>query len=128
VTRRAAEIYTGLEDLEIGRRTESPPEAEERLRVTNGCLLHVDLTPSRMGPLRPAFGLGGFRTPVDGLFLGAAGSHPGGGVSGLPGRLAAQEVLRLVVRSESSSRTSTSVRIFADDETKFPPGDVGEPW
>jgi phytoene dehydrogenase-like protein len=94
VVRRASEFYDDLDELELGRWVETPADAARRLRVTDGSLMHVDLTLTRLGPLRPARGLGGYRTPVEGLYLGAAGSHPGGGVSGLPGRLAAQEILR----------------------------------
>lgn len=91
---RAAEFYDGIKDFEIGRWVESPVDAERRLRVAGGSLLHVDISPFRMGSRRPARGLGGYRTPVEGLYLGAAGSHPGGGVWGLPGRLAVREILR----------------------------------
>jgi phytoene dehydrogenase-like protein len=45
--------------------------------------------------MRPALGLGDFRLPVKGLFLGGSGAHPSGGVTGMPGRLAARELLRL---------------------------------
>ena len=90
----AAEYYDGIEELEIGRWTETPPEMEQRTGSTNGCWAHVDWNLFRLGPLRPAIGLGGYRTPVDGLFHGGAGSHPGPGVSGLPGRSAAKAVLR----------------------------------
>jgi phytoene dehydrogenase-like protein len=80
-------------DQEIGRRVETPAGLAERLRVTNGCYFHVDFTPTRSGPLRPAAGLGGYRTPLDGLYLAGAGTHPGGGVMGTSGRLAAQRLL-----------------------------------
>ena len=42
---------------------------------------------------RPAPGLAGYRTPIGGLFLSGAGTHPGGGVTGRPGRNAAVVVL-----------------------------------
>jgi beta-carotene ketolase (CrtO type) len=42
---------------------------------------------------RPSPSLAGYRTPVGGLFLTGAGTHPGGGVTGLPGRNAAAVVL-----------------------------------
>jgi phytoene dehydrogenase-like protein len=94
IVARASEFYDDLGELEIGRWTETPEDASHRLRTTAGSMMYVDLTATRMGPLRPAVGLGGYRTPVDGLYLGAAGSHPGGGVSGLPGRTAAHAILR----------------------------------
>ena len=92
------QIYDGL-DFEIGRRIEGPETLAARLRVTNGCVEHVDFSPFRQGPLRPAFGFGGYRTPVAGLYLGGAGSHPGPAVHGIPGRMAAREVLRGLKRA-----------------------------
>jgi phytoene dehydrogenase-like protein len=46
--------------------------------------------------MRPAYGLGGDTLPVAGLFLGGAGIHPGGGINGLPGRIAAGRVQRFL--------------------------------
>jgi phytoene dehydrogenase-like protein len=95
---KAAEFMSGLEH-EIGRSVENPDDMAERVRTTPGHqVFHVDFNLLRSGPLRPAFGLGGFRTPVPGLFLGGAGCHPGPGVSGVPGRLSAKELLRAARR------------------------------
>lgn len=94
----AGDYYDGIEELQIGRWCETPDSRAQRLGLTAGCLYHTDMTLLRMGPLRPAAGLAGYRTPVDGLFLGGAGCHPSGGVTGLPGRLAVQELLRLKER------------------------------
>jgi phytoene dehydrogenase-like protein len=93
VVERAAQFYDGVHDLEIGRWVESPELTARRTGATNGCALHVDVTLLRTGPLRPALGFGPGATPVAGLHLGGAGSHPGGGVTGLPGRLAARQIL-----------------------------------
>ena len=90
--RKAAQYYDGLEVRELDRRIETPEELSARVGTQNGCILHVDLT--RWGPMRPALGLGDFRLPVKGLFLGGSGAHPSGGVTGMPGRLAARELLR----------------------------------
>jgi phytoene dehydrogenase-like protein len=90
---KAGEFYDGL-DLEVGRWVENAPQRSQRLGVTNGAIYHTDLSAFRVGPLRPALGLSGYRTPVDGLFLGGAGSHPCPCVTALPGRLAAAEVIR----------------------------------
>ena len=90
----AAAFYDGVEALEIGRHVEAWPQLTARTRVPDGNILHVDGTLLRQGPLRPAAGFGGYRTPVPGLFLTGAGTHPGGSVSGIPGQLAAREVAR----------------------------------
>jgi phytoene dehydrogenase-like protein len=82
--------YIGpLDEAEIGRLVETPEDIGARLRVRNGCVTHIDMGLLRSGPLRPTIGLGTGKTPLDGLVLGGAGMHPGGGVTGLPGRTAA---------------------------------------
>lgn len=82
-------------DAEIGRVESSPLDFETRFNTPRGSFFHVDMTPMRMGMYRPAPGLGGFSTPVARLYIAGAGVHPGGGVSGWPGRLAAQHAMRL---------------------------------
>jgi phytoene dehydrogenase-like protein len=94
VTDRVAGFFDGVDDLEIGRFVEPPDALGRRVRATSGFLWHVDLSLSRMGPLRPARGLSGYRTPIEGFYLGSGGSHPTPGMSGLPGTLAGAEVLR----------------------------------
>ena len=84
----------GIKALEIGRRAEAAPDFASRLNVPNGCVVHIDTGASRTGLMRPAFGLGGDTLPVKGLFFGGAGIHPGGGINGLPGRIAAGRVKR----------------------------------
>jgi phytoene dehydrogenase-like protein len=92
---KAAQFFSGIAELEIGRCVQSPAELARRVNASLGATVsHVDYLPHRLGPLRPARGLGGYRTPVAGLYLGGSGSHPGFGMTGLPGRLCAREVLR----------------------------------
>ena len=91
---KVSEAAPALPDLEIGRYVETSADLSARTGAVNGCIYHVDHLPTRLGPLRPAFGAGGYRTPLAGLYLGSAGCHPGGGVSGLPGKLCAATVLR----------------------------------
>ncbi len=94
-----SEAYTpGLKALEIGRRMEAAPDFAARLNVPNGCVVHIDTGATRSALMRPAFGLGGDTLPVAGLFFGGAGIHPGGGINGLPGRIAAGRVRRFLAR------------------------------
>jgi phytoene dehydrogenase-like protein len=94
IVAHAAQYFDGLEAQIIARRYESSPQIARRTRATDGNVYHVDLNLLRTGPLRPALGFGGYRTPLDGLYLTGAGSHPGPSVSGIPGQLAAREILR----------------------------------
>ncbi|BDB43957.1 MULTISPECIES: hypothetical protein [Mycobacterium] len=59
---------------------------------------------TRFGPRKPAPGFAGYSTPVPGLFLTGSGTHPVAGISGLPGRNAANTMLR--VFKKESGRTS----------------------
>lgn len=93
-----APVLTGVAELEIGRFSETPEDLEKRLGAANGCIYHLDQVLTRLGPLRPAPGWGGHQTKVRGLVLSGAGTHPGGGVSGIPGQLAARAVIRAHVR------------------------------
>jgi phytoene dehydrogenase-like protein len=94
VAAQAAQYYDGIEELEIGRQVLTNDDFGDRVHATGGNITHVDMTLGRAGPLRPARGFGGYRTPVDGLFLTGAGTHPGGGITGGPGYAAARELLR----------------------------------
>ena len=82
----------GIEGKVIGRHIEAAPDFTARLNTVNGCVVHIDTTTLRSSTLRPAHGLGGDTLPVAGLYLGSAGIHPGGGVNGMAGRLAAKRV------------------------------------
>jgi len=94
VVNKLAKFYDGVEQLEIGRQVLTNQDFEQLVGASGGNITHVDLTPSRVGPRRPARGLSGYRTPVEAFFLGGSGSHPSGGITGAPGYMAAREVLR----------------------------------
>lgn len=95
VIEQISEFYEGF-DSEIGRFVETPREREIRLNATNGCVTHVDFAAFRTGLHRPATGFGGPKPAIPGLLFGGAGSHPGGGISGIAGRIAADRTLRLL--------------------------------
>lgn len=90
-----ATYLDGVEQLELGRWIEPQPDLAKRVNLSeNGSWMTVDMSPFSTGPFRPMHGLGGYRTPVDGLFLSGAGTHPGAGVQGTSGRNAARAALR----------------------------------
>jgi phytoene dehydrogenase-like protein len=88
------QYFEGLDTLEIGRTVLGGPELEERFNAPAGNVYHVDPIPSRFGPLKPALGFGSYKTPIDGLYLSGASTHPTGGVCALPGKLAAETLIR----------------------------------
>jgi phytoene dehydrogenase-like protein len=91
---RAARFLPGIPELELARQVMTPPRFAARFRVPDGNVYHVDPTALRFGPLRPAVGLAGFTTPIEGLFLSGGGMHPSAGICGVPGKLAAEAALR----------------------------------
>jgi len=101
VLKDCATYFDGLDSLEIDRTVLGGPDLEERFNAPWGNVYHVDPLPTRFGPLKPALGLGAYKTPVDGLYLSGASTHPTGGVCALPGKLAAQTLLR-----DRTTRTS----------------------
>ncbi|KAM3100428.1 beta-carotene ketolase CrtO [Phormidesmis sp. 146-35] len=78
----------------IARRVESPPELEERIGVLKGNYYHLDMTFDQMMFFRPLPELANYRAPIEGLFLTGAGTHPGGSISGIPGRNCARVILQ----------------------------------
>jgi phytoene dehydrogenase-like protein len=92
----SAGVFEGLDKLEIGRSVRSAPELEQRFNTPGGNVYHVSATAMRFGPLRPAVGLGSYKMPIEGLWLTGAGTHPTGGISGIPGYVAAKTLLKHV--------------------------------
>ena len=72
----------------------SPRQLAERYGLTEGAVTHGELTLDQIMFMRPVPGSGQYAMPVAGLYLGGAGAHPGPGVLGGPGWLAARRVLR----------------------------------
>ena len=96
-----AEHFPKLPDLIEHRQILSPLDLERRLGITGGHALHGDMSPDQLFFLRPVRGFADYRTPIDGLYLCGAGTHPGGGVSGANGTNAARAVLRDARRRRS---------------------------
>ncbi|MDQ6432759.1 NAD(P)/FAD-dependent oxidoreductase [Mesorhizobium sp. LHD-90] len=71
----------------------TPVDIEQRYRMPGGHWHHGELQADQMLMSRPVFGAEGYDTPIAGLFLAGSGSHPGGGISGVPGMNAAKRVL-----------------------------------
>jgi phytoene dehydrogenase-like protein len=77
----------------IARRVLTPLDLEETFGITEGNIFHGDLSIDQMFFMRPLPGWSRYRTPVAGLYLCGAGTHPGGGVTGAPGHNAAHAML-----------------------------------
>jgi phytoene dehydrogenase-like protein len=96
----------GLTDLVEDRLVLGPPDLESRFGLTGGNIFHGEILPDWLFDKRPAAKWHRHRWPLPGLYLCGSGAHPGGGVSGAPGRNAARAVLQDRVASGDSA-TST---------------------
>jgi phytoene dehydrogenase-like protein len=92
------EVAPGFSESVIHREVLAPPDLERVFGLTGGNIFHGAMSLDRLLFLRPVAGGGRHRTPVEGLYLCGAGTHPGGGVMGACGRNAALEVLRDLAR------------------------------
>ncbi len=78
----------------LGRQVLTPADIERITGLTDGNIFQGELALHQLFFLRPAPGWAQYRTPVRGLFQCGSGTHPGGGIMGAGGRLAAMEILR----------------------------------
>ena len=78
----------------IARQVLSPLDLERRFGLVDGDIFHGQLTLDQLFSARPVLGHADYRLPVPNLYLCGSGAHPGGGVTGLPGRNAAVEIVR----------------------------------
>ncbi len=72
----------------------TPLDIEEGFGLTGGCLYHADMTLDQLLYMRPLPGWYRYRTPIGHLYLCGPGTHPGGGITGLPGKNAASQILK----------------------------------
>lgn len=94
VVDKLADYAPNVKKATIARRVESPAELGERLGAYKGNYYHIDMTLDQMVFFRPLPELANYKTPIDGLFLSGAGTHPGGSISGMPGRNCARVFLQ----------------------------------
>jgi phytoene dehydrogenase-like protein len=78
----------------LGRQIFSPLDLERTFGLVGGDIFHGALDLGQMFSARPMLGHANYRGPLPGLYMCGSGTHPGGGVTGLPGHNAAREILR----------------------------------
>jgi beta-carotene ketolase (CrtO type) len=94
VINKLADYAPNVKDAIIARRVESPAELGERLGAYKGNYYHIDMTLDQMVFFRPLPEIANYTTPLEGLYLTGAGTHPGGSISGMPGRNCARVFLK----------------------------------
>jgi phytoene dehydrogenase-like protein len=89
------EYSPNLTSLIVDHEFLTPLDIESEFGAVQGHWHHGEMSIHQSFMLRPLYGAAQYDTPVERLFLCGAGSHPGGGLNGLPGRNAAQRVLEM---------------------------------
>jgi beta-carotene ketolase (CrtO type) len=91
---KLADYAPNLKAAILARHVESPAELAERLGSYKGNYYHLDMTLDQMMFLRPLPEIANYQTPIKNLYLTGAGTHPGGSISGMPGRNCARVFLK----------------------------------
>jgi phytoene dehydrogenase-like protein len=89
-----SEYFPDLKKLIVHSQVLTPWDIEQTTNLTEGNIFQGELSLWQLFFLRPAAGYANYRTPIRNYYQCGSGTHPGGGITGAPGRLAALEVLR----------------------------------
>jgi phytoene dehydrogenase-like protein len=94
VVNTLSEYIPNLKNIILHRQVMTPWDIEQTVGLSQGNIFQGELTLSQLFFLRPAAGWAKYRTPIRNYYQCGSGTHPGGGITGAPGRLAALEILR----------------------------------
>ena len=89
-----AEFAPNIKDLILHKQVITPWDIEKQAGLTQGNISHGELMIDQLFFMRPTPGWADYRTPIRGYYQCGSGTHPGGGITGTPGRLAAIEIIR----------------------------------
>jgi phytoene dehydrogenase-like protein len=87
------EYAPNFRDSIIGKTALSPLDLERTFGLVDGDIMHGRMSLDQLWAARPVLGAGSYGTPIPGLYMCGAGTHPGGGVTGAPGHNAAHQIL-----------------------------------
>jgi phytoene dehydrogenase-like protein len=87
------EYAPNFKDSVIERQVLTPYDLEQRFGLIGGNIFQGEMSLDQLFSFRPTTELAGYKTPVDGLYLCGSGTHPGGGVMGIPGLNASKVVI-----------------------------------
>jgi len=119
---KLADYAPNVKTATIARAVESPAELGERLGAYKGNYYHIDMTLEQMVFFRPLPEIANYKTPIENLYLTGAGTHPGGSISGMPGRncarvfLHAQQPFLQTFRDAGNSVKSVFEGIFSRND------------
>lgn len=88
------EYAPGFKNSILHRQVLTPLDLEQTFAVAGGHMYHAEMALDQILLMRPVAGWARYATPIKNLYLCGSGTHPGGGLTGLPGYYAAKEILR----------------------------------
>jgi phytoene dehydrogenase-like protein len=91
--RQLESVAPGIGSRVTARQVLTPVDLERDYGLSGGHPLHAEPALDSFFLWRPLLGWARYRMPVEGLYLAGSGAHPGGGVTGAPGRNAAREII-----------------------------------
>lgn len=94
VINTVAEHAPNLKNIIIGRQVLTPLDMERDFGLSEGNIFQGELSLEQLFFLRPVPGWAQYRTPIKNLYMCGSATHPGGGIMGGPGRMAALEILK----------------------------------
>jgi phytoene dehydrogenase-like protein len=94
VVNTLAEYAPNIKDIILHRQVLTPLDLEREFGLTEGNIFHGELSLEQLFFLRPVPGWARYRTPLRSLYMCGSATHPGGGIMGAPGRIAALEILK----------------------------------
>jgi phytoene dehydrogenase-like protein len=98
---RTLEVYApGISLLVENQRVVTPVDLEDIYGLTGGHIFHGEPSLDQIFTMRPVLGWAQYRTPIEGLFLCGAGTHPGGGLTAASGQNAAREIVRALKKHQ----------------------------
>jgi len=89
-----AQFAPNIKDIIIHRQVLTPADLESTFGLTEGNIFHGELTLQQLFSLRPAVKWANYKTPIKNYYQCGSGTHPGGGITGSPGEMAAKKILR----------------------------------
>ena len=103
-----SEYAPNLKNIIINKQVLTPLDLEREFGLSEGNIFQGELSLEQLFFLRPVPGYAQFRTPIKNLYMCGSATHPGGGIMGAPGRLAALEILKDVGVSSHTAKQPTA--------------------
>src|SRR5678815_5085584 len=94
VVNTIAEYAPNIKDMILHRQVVTPLDLEREFGLSEGNIFQGELSLEQLFFLRPVAGWAQYRTPIKNLYMCGSATHPGGGIMGANGRLAALEILK----------------------------------